>query len=80
MTINNEPVKHNGTFAYDGCHKIYIIEDTQDRADAIDLGYKIWHIDDLEDAYNTSCPLKFISNWKLTITYAEQGEDAIFGE
>lgn len=80
MLINNEPVKTKGCFAYDGCHKIYIIEDNQDHIEALESDYKIHNIDDLEDIYLTSCPLKFISNWKLTITYAEQSEDAIFGE
>lgn len=78
MKINNKKVKTNGLFAYDGCHKIYILESEQDRQAAIDNGYTILLMEELEETYNTSCPLRFINNWKLDTTYVSQCETAEF--
>lgn len=66
------------TFAYDGCHKIYILEDKEDTKEAIGLGYKICLLETLEDTYNNSCSLRFINNWKLTDVYVHQFENADF--
>lgn len=76
MKINNNIIQTNGFFAFDGCHKIYILEDSQDIYEATQLDYEILHIDALKDTYDNACPLKFINNWKLTKTYAEQCEEA----
>lgn len=65
-------------FAYDGCHKIYIIEDEDDRKEAEEYGYQMLDIAYLVDTWDTSCELKFISNWKLDKQYVAQFEDAIF--
>ena len=65
-------------FAYDGCHKIYLIEDDKDDAEARAAGYEIKPIKELEKVYEESCELRFISNWKLTKFYAQQYEKAIF--
>lgn len=65
-------------FAYDGCHKIYVIEDEEDRNKAISYGYDIYMIEDLQMIYENSCPLRFVHNWKLTQTYVAQDESAIF--
>ena len=59
-------------FAYDDCHKIYLLEDTTDIEQAKQSHYKIYHISFLQDAYNTSCSLRFINNWKLTKTIIPQ--------
>lgn len=77
MYINNKEVKGE-KFAYEGCHKIYIIEDSQDEKDAIEIGYNIYPISELEEIYLESCSLKFIRNWKLDKVYALQFENAIF--
>lgn len=77
MKINGILVKGN-KFAYDGCHKIYVCEDEEDVEEAKSYGYDIFDIDKMEDTYNNSCPLKFISNWKLTIAYAPQDEEGKF--
>ena len=66
------------SFAYDGCHKIYIIEDNEDKEKAEEYGYTIYPIELLEEKYNDSCELVFISNWKLTKYYIEQFEKAKF--
>jgi len=65
-------------FAYDGCHKIYLIEDYQDMAEVEKTNYSIIEIEDLPSVYKDSCELRFISNWQLTEQFAQQCEDAIF--
>ena len=79
MKINGIKVETNGCFAYDGCHKIYILEDDNDLEEAREM-FDIKHIQDLPSTYYNSCPLRFINNWKLDKTYAPQCEDAIFDE
>lgn len=79
MKINGREVKGK-LFAFDGCHKIYIIEDEDDYKKAKDLGYIIKDIKLLKDVYNDSCELRFISNWKLTDYYVKQFEEAVFEE
>ena len=62
-------------FFFDGCHKIYIVEDNDDIAHFLTLGYNMddFHVmDEIEDIYIDACPLKFINNCKLTKTYARQ--------
>lgn len=77
MKINNKEVIGD-KFAYDGCHKIYIIEDEKDREDAEEYDYQIFDLKDIQNVYENSCELKFISNWKLDKRYVNQFEDAIF--
>ena len=87
----NNPIEHdkmviNGnktdaiSFAYDGCHKIYLCESGMDVAEASNAGYDILPIEMLEEIYEGSCGLKFISNWKLNKRFVPQFEEAIFGE
>ena len=81
MKINGIKVETKvNKFAYDGCHKIYILKDYTELAEAKQEGYTIYHISDLGSIYNRSCPLKFINSWDLKTTYAPQGEEAIFDE
>lgn len=79
MKINNVEVVGN-KFAYEGCHKIYIIEDAEDEQEAIDSGYKILNISELVDTYRNSCELRFVRNWKLDKLYVGQYENAVFEE
>ena len=72
MKINGIEVVGN-EFAYDGCHKIYIIEDENDRNQALEYDYDILPISELLATYNKSCSFRFISNWKLTTNYVKQG-------
>ena len=44
VKINGKMIYDN-TFAYDNCHKIYILETLEDKLEAIKLGYKITLID-----------------------------------
>ena len=61
-------------FAYDGCHKIYIVESEADEAEATSYGYEIYPIQKLKSAWSNSCSLKFISNWSLTKQFVPQFE------
>ena len=77
MKINNIEVVGK-SFAFDGCHKIYILEDEKDIKEATESEYKIYSISSLKDIYEYSCELRFISNWKLNKQYVKQFEDAFF--
>ena len=55
-------------FVFDNCHKFYIVEDIDD----IENVKKTWgedtifyNIDELPSMWKNSCPLRFITNWKL---------------
>lgn len=74
MKINDKETQAK-QFAYDGCHKIYIIENDADLEDALSLGYEIRNIELLEETYNNSCELRFINNWKLDTVYVGQFEE-----
>lgn len=68
-------------FAYDGCHKMYVIEDEADRQEAMGLGFEpedILPIELLQRTYWESCDLRFIHNWKLNKTYVGQFEEVEF--
>ena len=81
MKINGLEVTAQ-TFAFDGCHKIYLLENEAEEANARELGYNIYPIHELRQAYEDSCGLRFISNWPLIddnfVSYVGQGEDANF--
>lgn len=77
MLINGIPANQK-LFACDNDYKIYLLDDIDDVAEAIKLGYQIKNIELLERVYEESCELRFISNWKLSISYATQYEKAIF--
>lgn len=76
VKINDKIVKGN-YIAYDGCHKIYILQDGKDVTGARDHGYTVCDLNTIKEIYEKSCPLRFIENWKLDGTcYAKQGENA----
>lgn len=77
MKINGKEVLGK-KFAYDGCHKIYVIEDLEEEKNAKDLGYSIHCIEEIADYWELSCSLRFIYNWKLDKTYVAQFENATF--
>ncbi len=77
MIINGENVTAK-EFAYDECHKIYILETDEDRHMAQEFGYDILPIESIKQVYEGSCPLRFISNWSLDTQYVPQGVKARF--
>lgn len=87
MIILNKENQKKYTFnsdskvAYDGCHKIYICEDEEDEEDvkeAIEIGYEIHEISELEKLYKGSCSLVFISDWELLDYYIPQFTEVEF--
>lgn len=74
-TVNGRLVK-GGKVAYDGCHKIYVLESDDDLKEAKELGYDIYGIDKLQEIYDDSCELRFISNWKCNVQYCQQLDNA----
>ena len=65
-------------FAYEGCHKIYIIKDEEEASEALSMGYNLYSIDELEEVFEESCGLRFISSWDLENRHVKQFEEAIF--
>lgn len=77
MKINGKKVVGD-SFAYDGCHRIRILKNEKEKNEAEKMDFLIMPIAVIKKVYRESCSLKFISNWELTITYAEQGRKAEF--
>lgn len=75
MNIINGKEVIGDKFAYDGCHKIYIIENEEDVKECKELGYKIYPISEIKEKWNESCPLRFVSNWQLDRQYITQDEN-----
>jgi hypothetical protein len=66
-------------FAYEGCHKMYILETEQDIKEAeASVGYDVVPIDQLPHVWDISCELRFIRNWKTDKVYVKQFEQAVF--
>lgn len=61
-------------FAYDGCHKIYLLERIEHKIQAVEYEYDIYPIEELEEKFMTSCPLRFINSWDLSFSYVKQFE------
>lgn len=81
MKVNGIEIQGD-LFAYDGCHKIYIIESEEDLLEVKDTNYNILPIEDLPRIWEESCELKFIHPWSLPQDrdYLGQFEDAVFTE
>ena len=65
------------SIAFDGCHKIYLIGNETQAAEAQRYGYEIFPIGELARIYDNSCPLRFVSNWGLKeriITQCQKGK------
>ena len=52
-------------FAWDGCHKIYLITTQDEAAQAHGYGYDLLDISEIKRVYEESCPLKFIDFWDV---------------
>ena len=64
-------------FAFDGCHRIYLLDESQYdeyRAD----GYTIYVIDWLPMVWADTCPLRFIDSGDLSEPIVPQFEPATF--
>ena len=70
LKIGNAKIgEHIKEFFFDGCHKIYLIEDEADKklflTEKNYLENDIFSVDELEETFNESCSLRFISTCKL---------------
>lgn len=79
MTINGHKIKAK-QFAWDTCHKIYLINTKEDKKTFIELGYDLFPIKEIKSAYNDSCSLRFISTGDLSEDIVSQFENAVFYE
>ena len=81
MKVNGKTITAK-RFAFDGCHKIYLLEDDDQENHAREIGYDIRPIAELKNAYDGSCGLRFISSWGLGtgnwVSYVGQFEKAAF--
>ncbi len=74
LKINGNVVEAT-EFAYDGCHKIYLITWGGDRDLMFDYGFTeadIHPIETLPEVWEDTCPLRFISSADLSVHYVEQ--------
>lgn len=76
----NDYYTNSEHFAWDGCHKIYLLNpyDTEQYAEAQQGGYHICRIDELPETWDISCPLRFISTWDLERVIPQCTEEVIF--
>ena len=75
LTINGEVVKATH-FAYDGCHKIYLIGSVEQAVEMGSYGYgqgDILPVSELARVWEETCFLRFISWADLGETVVEQG-------
>ena len=77
LKINGKEVKNNGAYAFDNCHKFYILENDNEKFKALELGYEICPIQHLVTDLESSCPLRFINSFNLENTYLLQGEESV---
>lgn len=68
LIINIQNLKEHNylLFAYDGCHKIYLIENNDEIKEATEYGYELLPIRLLKETYENSCDLKFVNYWNLS--------------
>ena len=76
MVINDKEVTQK-EFAFDGCHKFYLLKTYGEKVEAEQYGYKIYPIKELPRMFWNSCPLRFISTWDLTEKIVPQGFNAV---
>ena len=78
MKVNGKKVTAK-MFAFDRCHKIYLLDTPEQATQAEEIGYEILPIAELKEAYDDSCGLRFISGWSPDFSsYVSQFEDAVF--
>lgn len=73
MKINNQET-HAQFFAYDGCHKIYLIETEADLRMVELNNYQIKPISELKETFENSCELRFVNSADLQTTFVKQFE------
>ena len=51
--------------AWDGCHKIYMLQEEQAETEARDMGYTVFAASELPEIWDSSCSLRFVNRWAL---------------
>jgi hypothetical protein len=74
VTINDTRIWAD-EFAWDGCHKLYIVTDQQARDDLEGYGYDFFPIAELKECWDASCGLRFISDASLSCNYISQAHE-----
>lgn len=78
LHINDQKITAK-KFAWDTCHKIYLIDTKKDEKTYLEYEYELFPIEELEDAYARSCSLRFISHGNLDLpNVVNQFETAVF--
>ena len=77
LYINNKKIDAYG-FAFDGCHKFYLIENNEQAELLEKYGYNLYLIDGLPRAWADSCSLRFIEKADLSEAVVAQFEPARF--
>ena len=77
VKIGNRDVSRARGYIFDNCHKFYIIEDERDleeaEAEATPSAVRLHPLDEgLFSDFQHSCPLRFISNWRLSVMFVPQ--------
>lgn len=66
LIVNGTDVSHCLGFGWDGCHKIYLVENEAELEQAERAGYTpLEPMEKLESVFMRSCPLRFIYWWDL---------------
>lgn len=76
MIINKQEVTQQ-KFAFDECHKFYLLDNDEQENEALNLGYVIYSIEQLPREFWNSCPLRFIQNWKTFEHIVQQCEEVV---
>jgi hypothetical protein len=74
LRINGTEIEAD-EFAWDGCHKLYVVTDQHSRDELESYGYDFYPVAELPRAWELSCWLRFIQNADLTHQYVGQGDD-----
>lgn len=75
--INGIPVDER-KFAFDNCHKIYLLKSEDEANDASEYGYAIHPIEELPECWTDTCPLRFVQRWSTYEDIVCQFEPARF--
>lgn len=75
VKIGNRDVSRARGYIFDNCHKFYIIENERDLEEA-EGEWKAARLRPLDEGllfdFQHSCPLRFISNWRLSVMFVPQ--------
>lgn len=84
MKINEKSVDEYYGFAYDGCHKIYLLKSKEDEKKMKELGYELYKMGaGLIQCYLDSCSLRFIDlidGDNITMLVPQFCEKVVFDE